>query len=78
LERGLIISGLLLVTGFATAFLSVSLWFNASLGNLNPVLMLRITLPSVVAIILGFELAMLSFFLSLLGMPIRSGFNNTR
>ena len=78
LERGLIISGLLLAIGFATAFLSVSLWFNASLGNLNPVLMLRITLPSVVAIILGLELAMLSFFLSLLGMPIRSGFNNTR
>jgi glycosyltransferase involved in cell wall biosynthesis len=77
LERGLIVSGLLLVIGLATAFLSVSLWFKASLGDLNPVVMLRITLPSVVAIILGFELAMLSFFLSLLGMPIRAGFTNT-
>jgi len=78
LERGLIVSAFLLVIGFGAAFLSVAVWFKASLGDLNPDAILRITLPSVVAIILGFELAMLSFFLSLLGMPIRAGFTNTR
>jgi glycosyltransferase involved in cell wall biosynthesis len=76
LERGLIVGALLLAVGFGTAFLSVSLWFKASLGSLNPSQMLRITLPSVMAIILGFEIAMMSFFLSLLGMPKRAGQSN--
>ncbi|MBV8672575.1 MAG: glycosyltransferase family 2 protein [Acidobacteriaceae bacterium] len=76
LERALLLSALLLLVGFGTAVFSVSLWFKASLGELNPVHMLRITLPSMVAILLGFELAILSFFLSLLGMPIRPGFSN--
>jgi hypothetical protein len=46
------------------AIFSVAVWFQASLGDLDPVRMLRITLPSVTAILLGFELAMDSFFLS--------------
>jgi hypothetical protein len=76
LERGLIVSSLLLLGGLSTAILSVVLWLRASLGDLDPVRMLRITLPSVTAILLGFELAIVSFFLSLLGMPKRTGPSN--
>jgi glycosyltransferase involved in cell wall biosynthesis len=76
LERGLLVSLLLLLAGLGTAVLSVSLWFKASLGDLNPAQMLRITLPSVIAISLGFEFTLLSFFLSLLGMPRRPGPGN--
>jgi glycosyltransferase involved in cell wall biosynthesis len=76
LERGLIVSSLLLLGGLSTAIISVVLWLRASLGDLDPVRMLRITLPSVTAILLGFELAIVSFFLSLLGMPKRTGPSN--
>jgi hypothetical protein len=78
LERGLLAGLFLLLAGFASAALSVSLWFKASLGNLNPSQMLRITLPSALSIFLGFELGLLSFFLSLLGMPKRSGASNVQ
>lgn len=76
LERGLIAGLLLFLIGLTSAVLSVSLWLKVSLGNLNPSQMLRITLPSALAIFLGFELVLLSFFLSLLGMPKRSGPSN--
>jgi hypothetical protein len=76
LERGLIAGGALLLLGLGSAILSVVLWFRASLGDLNPVTMLRITLPSITAMVLGFELVMVSFFLSLLGMPKRTGSSN--
>jgi len=71
LETGLVASAVLLLVGVVSFAVAIHLWFRASLGPLNPNLMLRITLPSAVAMILGVELGFSSFFFSLLGMNQR-------
>lgn len=73
LEAGLLTSILLLLVGIASFFIALHIWVRASLGPLNPTQILRVTLPSSAAIILGVEIGFSSFFFSLLGMQQRRG-----
>ena len=68
LEVGLLIGGLLLLVGIAGSIFAVSDWRAQHFGALNPSQMLRLVSPAVVALTLGFEIVLSSFFLSVLGM----------
>jgi Glycosyl transferase family 2 len=68
LEIGLLIGGSLLLFGMAGSIFAVSDWRAQHFGQLNPSQMLRLVSPAVVALTLGFEIILSSFFLSVLGM----------
>ncbi len=68
LETGVSVGIVLLVAGLSTALYAVSIWHRSGFGQLLPTQALRITLPSVTALMLGVEAIFASFFLSLLGL----------
>jgi hypothetical protein len=72
LETGLIFGGFLLLVGAALLGYAIHLWQASGFGDLSPVRMLRLTLPSATCLMLGVEAIFGSFFLSLLGMKRRS------
>jgi glycosyltransferase involved in cell wall biosynthesis len=71
LERGLIFGASLLLIGLGLGVYSVAEWHSVGFGDLNASRMLRITLPSATAIMLGIEVIFASFFLSLLQIRSR-------
>jgi len=71
LETGLLLGCLLLLTGAGTLGYALFLWHGAGFGNMSPNRMLRLTLPSAAAFMLGVEVIFASFFLSLLGLNRR-------
>ena len=71
LERGLIVGALITMSGIAAAVYATLMWRNAGFGNLNIEHIARIVIPSGMAITLGFETVLFSFFLSTLGINIR-------
>ena len=68
LETGLVIGTALMLLGFAGSIFAVSDWRAQHFGALNASQMLRLVSPAVVALTLGFEIVLSSFFLSVLGM----------
>jgi glycosyltransferase involved in cell wall biosynthesis len=66
LERGLLVGALLIFGGLAATLYGVQIWRAAGFGDLNPVSILRITLPAACAMLLGVEVAFASCFLSVL------------
>jgi len=68
LELGLIVGLVLLVGGLGAAVFSVVLWGQKGYGALVPSQMLRVIIPSGVAMTLGCQTIMSSFFLGLLGV----------
>lgn len=68
LETGLIVGGILVIAGIGGSFFAVSDWARSSFGALDPSHMLRIIMPSVFALTLGFQITFSSFFLSILGL----------
>jgi len=71
LESGLIVGGLLLLGGAAGSALAVLRWKAGAFGPLDPSHMLRLVIPSVTALILGGQLILASFLLSVLGLRTR-------
>ena len=73
LETGLIVGGILIILGFWES-ISVTLnWSDVGFGELNPSKVLRQVIPSILAIALGFQIVLGSFFLSVLGLKRRGG-----
>lgn len=68
LEVGLIVGALLIVVGISGSVFALSSWGARSFGPLDPSKMLRLVVPAVTAIILGFQIVLSSFFLSVLGL----------
>ncbi len=68
LETGLLVSAILLTLGFVGTLVAVSIWGGTGFGSLDYAKVMRLTIPSVLAIVLGFQTLMNSFFLSLLGL----------
>lgn len=66
LERGLLLGLVLTVGGLGGAVYGVRLWGAFGFGELNPATILRVTLPSACAMLLGLEIAFASCFLSVL------------
>jgi len=71
LEAGLGLGAALLVAGLAGSVWAVRLWEAGGFGNLDPFRMLRTVIPSVLAVTLGVELVLASFFLSVLRLRRR-------
>jgi glycosyltransferase involved in cell wall biosynthesis len=69
LERGLLSGSILTIAGLIAGFYGVHIWHMAGFGNLDPDDILRITLPSCCAIVLGVEAILASCFLSVLRLP---------
>ena len=66
LERGLIVALLLLLAGLAIGIGAVAAWGTAQYGPLSPATTMRLVIPSATAILLAFQTAYGSFFLSVL------------
>jgi hypothetical protein len=71
LETGLLFGCFLLLIGAGILVYAIFLWHAAGFGELSPTRMLRLTLPSATAFMLGVEVIFGSFFLSLLGLNRR-------
>ncbi len=71
LETGLLFGLFLLLVGGGTLAYAVSMWHAAGFGNMPASHLLRLTLPSATALMLGVEVVFGSFFLSLLGLRHR-------
>jgi glycosyltransferase involved in cell wall biosynthesis len=71
LERGLIAGTLIALAGIAAALYALLVWRHAGFGDLNIEHVARIVIPSGMAITLGIETVLFSFFLSTLGINIR-------
>jgi glycosyltransferase involved in cell wall biosynthesis len=72
LENGLIVGGILVLLGLGGSIFAVSDWGRQRFGNLDPEQMLRTVIPSAFAIMLGCQVLLNSFFLSVLGLKVRA------
>ena len=68
LEVGLVIGSALLLAGLAGSIYAFSSWGAHSFGPLDPSKTLRLVIPAVTSLTLGFETIFSSFFLSVLGL----------
>jgi glycosyltransferase involved in cell wall biosynthesis len=71
LETGLLGGGLCIATGLGASLYAVGDWGLRSFGNLDPVTTLRLVIPAVTLLTLGFQIILASFFLSVLGLKRR-------
>ncbi|MCU1268062.1 MAG: glycosyl transferase family 2 [Acidobacteria bacterium] len=71
LEVGLIVGLLLVVLGLAGSIYAVVFWDRGSFGALDPGKTLRIVIPAVTSLMLGCQILLSSFFLSILGLRRR-------
>lgn len=66
LERGILTGALFILGGIYLMAKSFSYWQNTHFGNLDPVVVLRWVIPSVVLLLLGLQLVLSCFYLSFL------------
>ena len=71
LELGLIIGLVLALLGLAGTVAAVLDWSSATFGPLDPSQMMRLVIPSGLALTMGCEIILVSFFLAILGLRIR-------
>jgi hypothetical protein len=68
LERGLIVGAALTVAGLLTSAYAIGDWGARYFGPLDPSHTLRVVIPGVTFLIVGFQLTLSSFFFSILGL----------
>ena len=71
LEVGLIVGGLIFLAGVAGTGVAVAHWRGAAFGDLVPADELRIIIPSTLALAMGCQIMLASFFFSVLGLKRR-------
>jgi glycosyltransferase involved in cell wall biosynthesis len=71
LEVGLITGVLILLIGFACSLSAFTVWGQTSFGALNPTEMMRLVIPGVTCLVMGSQVILFSFFLSILWLPNR-------
>jgi len=71
LEVGVAVGLLLVILGLAGSIYAVAFWDQRSFGQLDPSRTLRFVIPSVTSLMLGCEVMLSSFFLSILGLRRR-------
>ncbi|MGI0479762.1 glycosyltransferase family 2 protein [Geminocystis sp. CENA526] len=71
LEQGLILGSILFLIGLITSILALFQWESTGFGALNPVLTMRLVIPSVTSIALGLQIIFASFFLSVFQLKIK-------
>jgi hypothetical protein len=71
LERGLAVGGLLATIGLALSLRAVGFWGAHDFGDLAPGELLRSVIPAGLLLTLGCQTILVSFFLSILALPMR-------
>ena len=71
LETGVVAGTLLVLAGLGISIWAVSGWENRAFGELDPRQSLRLVVPATLALMLGFQTILSSFFLSVLGLSRR-------
>jgi hypothetical protein len=71
LEAGLVAGAILTLFGLGFSFFAVTVWGQASFAGLNPSQTMRIIVPAVIALTIGVQTILSSFFLSVLGLKTR-------
>jgi len=71
LEKGLAAGGLLVIAGLVLSLRAVGLWGAHRFGDLSPGELLRWVIPGGALLTLGCQVVLVSFFLSILGLPLR-------
>jgi glycosyltransferase involved in cell wall biosynthesis len=71
LEVGLVVGVLLMLGGVGIWFFGLSYWHRHDFGPLNPDVTMRIVIPGLVALTLGVQTILSSFFVSVLGLSRR-------
>lgn len=66
LETGLILGFILVLLGISGSIYSLLIWKDNLFGNLNPVVTMRVVIPSVTSLALGVQIIFSSFFMSVL------------
>jgi glycosyltransferase involved in cell wall biosynthesis len=71
LEKGLGVSAALILAGLALSLRAIGLWSENRFGPLAPGELLRWVIPGGLLLTLGCQAALVSFFLSILGLPLK-------
>lgn len=71
LEMGLILGTILFILGGITSIIALFQWEATNFGSLNPLLTMRLVIPSVTSIALGLQIIFSSFFLSVFQLKIK-------
>jgi hypothetical protein len=71
LERGLAVGGVLIAAGLVLSLRAVGLWSAHAFGDLAPGGLLRLVIPGGLLLTLGCQSVLVSFFLSILGLPLK-------
>lgn len=70
-QVGLIFGVILLLIGLGGSIFALTTWEAAKFGALDPAVTMRVVIPSVSCLALGFQVIFSSFFLSVLGLKRR-------
>lgn len=73
LEKGLMLGAALGIVGLALSLEAIGLWGRHSFGPLTPGALLRWVIPGGLLLTLGCQVILVSFFLSILGLPLKPG-----
>jgi len=73
LETGLLLGSVMMLIGLGGSVSATLGWSEKDFGVLNPSVVLRQVIPSILALALGFQIMLGSFFLSVLGLESKGG-----
>ena len=71
LEVGLVVGAVIMLGGLIGSFMALNVWGRRAFGPLDPAMTLRLVIPSATAFVLGCQIILSSFFLSLLWLRRR-------
>jgi glycosyltransferase involved in cell wall biosynthesis len=71
LERGLVLSGVMILLGFASSASAILYWSENRFGDIDPTLSMRLVIPGAVLFTLGFQIFFASFFISILNIKLK-------
>jgi glycosyltransferase involved in cell wall biosynthesis len=71
IDKGSLIGGAMMLAGLGGAVVALSSWAGAGFSDMDPDMLMRISIPSVLAAGIGLQLMLTSFLLELLSHPAR-------
>lgn len=71
LEKGLVLSGIMILLGFASSVSAILYWSANQFGDIDPTFSMRLVIPGAVLFTIGFQIFFASFFLSILNIKLK-------
>lgn len=66
IEKGIIIGIILFLIGFVLTLISISEWKSTEFSNLNPLVVMKLTIPAMILMVVGIQIIFSSFFAGIL------------